>query len=511
MEQPTIAVVLAAGKGTRMRSDRAKVLHEAAGRPLLGWVLDAAGKAGCDRCAVVVGHQADAVRAAFVEGGGESGILWVEQAEQLGTGHALQQAVAAIEGPARLLILSGDVPAIRAATLEALLERAGAGWAVTVADVAEPGGLGRVKRGAGGKLLGIVEARDASEEELALSTINAGVYVAPKDEIAAYLDGLVTANAQGELYLTDAFSSAAADGVPVALFDLADESEAWGVNDRADLARAHRILSNRRCAELMERGVTILDPERTVVEAEVQIGRDSVVHEGVSLLGRTTVGERATIESGAWLRDSSLGDEVVIGPVSVLEGATVESRAKVGPFARLRPGTVVGADSKIGNFVEIKNSRLAPGVKAGHLAYLGDAVVGSGANIGAGTVTCNYDGKDKHRTEIGEEAFIGSDTMLVAPVRVGDGASTGAGSVITQDVPDGSLGVGRARQRNVDGWRRRQARREDAAAESTKSPSPPSPPSPLSSPNPNHPRRRAERTLCAESLAISVTGTWSIS
>lgn len=449
---PTVAVVLAAGQGRRMCSDEPKVLHRAGGRVLLDWVIRAARDAGCRKMLLVVGHQSERVRATLESADLEIEIGWVEQAERKGTGDALARALTHLDAPARLLVLSGDVPLVRGETLEALLAVAGNGWALAVTDLEAPGSLGRVVADSRGCLSRIVEAADATARELEVRSVNAGFYVVPSSEIEPRLARLEPANAQGELYLTDAFTSAAAEGTAVELFSLADPEEALGVNDRMDLARVHRALLNRKCAQLMTGGVTILEPGRTVVEAEVRVGRDSVLHPGVSLLGRTVIGAGSTIHSNAWIRDATLGNGVEIGPMTVVEEAEVGDGSRVGPYARLRPGARLGARNRIGNFVEIKNSHLGVGVKAGHLAYLGDAQIGDGANIGAGTVTCNYDGESKHRTEIGAGAFIGSDTMLIAPVRVGERATTAAGSVITTDVPNGALGVGRARQKNLEGW-----------------------------------------------------------
>ncbi len=458
--RPRVAVILAAGKGTRMKSDRPKVLHEAGGRPLLGWVLARAREAGCARILVVVGHGADEVRAAFAAA---DDVVWIEQHQQLGTGHALLQAASAVAEDCLLLVLSGDVPLIRAATLERLAAAAEAGWgAMAVARLAEPGALGRVIDDGNGALRRIVEARDATADELAIPSVNAGVYALPSPAIFDDLRRLAPDNAQGELYLTDAVSAAAHDRRRVALVELADPAEALGVNDRIELAEAHRRLVERRIRELALAGVTFLDPATSVVEAEVEIGPDTVVHPGVSLLGTTRIGRGVTLHAGAWLRDSSVADGATLEPYTVADRARIGEACRVGPFARLRPGAVLERAARIGNFVEIKNATLGAGAKANHLAYVGDATVGEGANIGAGAVTCNYDGVAKHRTEIGARAFVGSDTMLVAPVRVGDDATTGAGSVITQDVPDGALAVERGRQRNVPGWaRRKRDRRKD--------------------------------------------------
>jgi bifunctional UDP-N-acetylglucosamine pyrophosphorylase/glucosamine-1-phosphate N-acetyltransferase len=446
--RPRIAVVLAAGKGTRMRSASPKVLHCAAGRPLLAWVIDAARQAGCERILVIVGHGAESVQREI----GGADVEWVVQSEQKGTGHALAQAEPHVQKETILLVLSGDVPLVSPATLEELAAGATAGWgAMAVAELDEPGSLGRVLAGGYGALRRIVEAADASPEELAVKRVNAGLYALPAPEIFDYLRGVRTDNKQGELYLTDAVTAAAADHKLVQLVPLPDPSEALGVNTRAELARVHRRLLDRHLGALMDAGVTILEPSRTVIEPAVQVGSDTVIHPDVSLLGDTVVGNGCTLHQGAWVRDSTLGEGVTIEPYSVLDGAEVGDGCRVGPFARLRPASRLLNGARVGNFVEVKSSELGPGSKVGHLAYVGDAKVGAGANLGAGVVTCNYDGTRKHPTAIGPGAFIGSDTMLVAPVTVGEGASTAAGSVITKDVPAGALAVGRTRQRNLAG------------------------------------------------------------
>ena len=447
------AVVLAAGQGTRMRSAKPKVLHEVAGRPMLAWVLEAARDAGCDRILVIVGHGADAVREAVAA----PDVAFVVQEEQLGTGHALLQAEAALEDETLLLVLSGDVPLLTRDTLEKLARQAASHWgALAVADLESPGALGRVLASPQGTLERIVEAADAGPDELAVMTVNAGIYALPSPEIFSYLHQIGTDNAQGELYLTDAVSLAAS-AQALALVELEDPAQAWGINDRRQLVQVHQRLLLRTTEEFLDAGVTILDPASTSIEPGVRIARDCVIHPGVSLLGGTVLGEGCIVHSGAWIRDCELGAGVVVEPYSVLEGARLAEGCKVGPFVRLRPGAQLAPSVHLGNFVEVKNSRLAEGVKAGHLAYLGDATIGAGTNIGAGVITCNYDGKKKHRTEIGEDAFIGSDTMLVAPVTIGDRATTGAGSVINQEVPPGHLAIARARQRNIEGWARRQA------------------------------------------------------
>ena len=457
-DRPVVAVVLAAGLGTRMKSRLPKVLHEAGGKPLLAWALDAARAAGCTRIVVVAGHGADEVQRRFAA----DDVRFVLQEQQLGTGHALAQAAPEVTGDATVLVLSGDVPLVRVDTLRDLLAAAGdGGAAMAVADLEQPGSLGRVLATGDGKLAAIVEARDATPDQLAVKTINAGLYVLPAPAIFDELAQLRPNNAQGELYLTDAVTALAQRGSGVVLHHLADPDEALGVNTRVELAQVHRLLVERKLRELMLAGVTVLEPQRTRIDAQVIVGPDTVIHPDVSILGTSAVGAGCVLHQGAWLRDTTLADEVTVEPHSVLDGAVVEAGCRVGPFARLRPGTHLGEGARVGNFVEVKASRLGAGAKANHLAYVGDATVGAKANIGAGVVTCNYDGERKHPTDIGAGAFVGSDTMLVAPVRVGSGATTAAGSVITKDVPDGALAVGRARQRNVEGWQERRKKKRD--------------------------------------------------
>ena len=444
-----IAVVLAAGQGTRMKSALPKVLHPVGGRPMVDWVIEAARSAGCDRILVVVGHGAEQIRDQVTS----EDVSFVIQDEQLGTGHALAQTEAHVEGDAMLLVLSGDVPLVSAETLRSLAELTNRSWAgMAVAEVDNPGSLGRVLAASPGRLDRIVEAADADQETLEIGLINAGIYAFPAPEIYEYLRRLESDNAKGEFYLTDALGSAVSEGREVALFDLGDPSESFGVNNRADLAQAHREIQRRKIHRLMMDGVTVLDPSSTYVDVDVVVGQDSVIHPGTSILGTTRVGPGCTLGQGSWIRDSDIAEQTVLEPYSVLDTVEVGPACRIGPFARLRPGTVLVSHAKVGNFVETKNSRLDRGVKASHLAYIGDATVGEGANIGAGTITCNYDGRNKHKTEIGRGAFIGSDTMLVAPVKIGEGAMTGAGSVISKDVPDDSLAVERNTQKNLLGW-----------------------------------------------------------
>ena len=443
------AVILAAGGGERMRSERPKVLHRVGGRALVAWVVAAAREVGCAPIHLVVGSGAEEIRSVLEEEelGGRD-IVWVEQRQQKGTGHALLMVREALRADAVTLVLSGDAPLVRPATLRELLGRARDGWgSVAVADLDDPGSLGRVVQ-RNGRLERIVEAADAGEREIAIRTVNAGHYALPTPAIFEWLEKLDTDNAQGEFYLTDAVSAAAREN-QVACVRVEDASEVLGVNSRADLAAVQGVLYRRSVDALLEAGVTILDPESMWVDAGVTVGPDSVLHPNVTLLGASSVGRGCTVHTGVWMRDSVLADEVDVLPYSVLDGARVASRCSVGPFARLRPEAVLDEGARVGNFVEVKKSRLGPGVKASHLAYLGDTSVGAGANIGAGVITCNYDGKTKNRTVIGEGAFVGSDTILIAPVEVGAGGYTGAGSVITRDVPEGTLAVGRARQKNI--------------------------------------------------------------
>ncbi|MEM1179743.1 MAG: bifunctional UDP-N-acetylglucosamine diphosphorylase/glucosamine-1-phosphate N-acetyltransferase GlmU [Acidobacteriota bacterium] len=452
---PRIAVILAAGKGTRMRSNLPKPMHAVAGKPMLRWVIDAARAAGCVRVLVVVGYQAEVIQGAFAD----DGVEWVLQEEQLGTGHALAQAEAKIDEEATLLVLNGDVPGLRVETLERLASAAEAGWGgLAVANVEPPGALGRVLSN-GDRLERIVEAADAGSDELAVTLVNSGLYAVRAPQVFDDLRRLDTDNAQGELYLTDAMGIAVADGRPVELVHLEDTDEALGINDRRELARMHRILIDRHLDALMRSGVTVLEPARTTVEPTVTVGAETVIHPDVVLLGSTEIGPDCEIHAGCWVKDSRVAPRALLRPHSVLEDADVGEDCAVGPFARLRPGAELMQGALVGNFVEVKKARLGVGSKASHLAYLGDADIGDGSNIGAGVVTCNYDGKNKHRTVIGDGAFVGSDSMLVAPVTVGDGATTAAGSTITQDVPAGALAVGRARQRNIPDWASRAKRR----------------------------------------------------
>ena len=456
-------VVLAAGQGTRMKSSVPKVLHPLGGRSMLGHVLAAAAPLAARHTLVVVGAGREAVEEQLAQVA--PGARPVLQEEQRGSGHAAAVALAAVpdlEGP--VLLVNGDAPLLRAETLAALVRAhgdAGSVFTVLTAEVDDPTGLGRIVRDPSGAVTGIVEERDATDEQRAIREVNAGVYVANAATLRRVLAGLETDNAQGEQYLTDALAPLAAGGAPVAATPAADPDDVLGCNDRRELAARRRTLNDRVLDELMRSGVTVVDPATTWVDVTVTVAPDALLEPGVQLRGTTAVAAGAVVGP-----DTTLVDTVVEEGASVVRshvlGAVVGPRASVGPFSYLRPGTRLAAAAKVGAFVETKNVQVGEDSKVPHLSYVGDATIGRGSNIGAATVFVNYDGVEKHHTLVGDHVRIGSDTMLVAPVTVGDGAYTAAGSVITTDVPPGAMGVARARQRNVAGWVRR--RRPGTAA-----------------------------------------------
>jgi bifunctional UDP-N-acetylglucosamine pyrophosphorylase/glucosamine-1-phosphate N-acetyltransferase len=451
-------LVLAAGQGKRLRSKTIKLLHPVAGRPMVAHVLDAAQALRPQRLVTVVGHQAEQVRAALDDGPTE----FVLQREQLGTGHAVLQAARRISGSSgsTLLILNGDLPTLRASTLRKLINRhrrSGAALSVLTAEVKDPAGYGRIVRDTRGGLTRIVEHGDATASERRIPEINCGLYCADPAALLRALRRVRPDNAQGEYYITDAVHELLARGKKVIAVRHDDAEEILGVNTRQELAQASRTLFARKAADLQERGVTLLDAERTWIDPRARIGRDTIVYPDVIVEGPTVIGEDCVIRSGCRLTDSRLERGVEVRDHSVVLESRVGNGAKIGPFAHLRPGSVLEADCHVGNFVELKKTRLGRTSKANHLAYLGDATIGPGCNIGAGTITCNYDGKYKHPTILGRDVFIGSDTQLVAPVKVDDGSYVAAGSTVTQDVPSGALAISRSRQRNVEGWVKRRA------------------------------------------------------
>ncbi|MBM5811128.1 MAG: UDP-N-acetylglucosamine diphosphorylase/glucosamine-1-phosphate N-acetyltransferase [Gammaproteobacteria bacterium] len=450
---PLAIVILAAGQGKRMRSHLPKVLQPLAGRPLLAHVVATARRLQPAAIHIVYGHGGEQVRAALPD----PDLRWVLQAEQLGTGHALQQVMPAIPPEHTVLVLYGDVPLVRAETLAALVARAGpTTLALLSAVLPDPAGYGRVIRDRGGRVVRIVEHRDANRKELAVAEVNTGLLAAPAAALGRWLSGLGCDNAQREYYLTDCIGTAVREGWVVEAIVAVSAAEVLGVNDRIQLAEVEAAWRRARALELMQAGVTLVDPGRVDVRGTVSCGQDVVLDVDVILAGEVRLGDRVRIGPHCLLADCTLGADTEVRANCVIEGASAEERCQIGPFARLRPGTRLAAGVHIGNFVEVKNSVLGPDSKANHLSYVGDADLGARVNVGAGTVTCNYDGANKHRTTIGAGAFIGSGTMLVAPVTVGDEATIGAGSTITHPAPAGKLTLERSRQQTIEGWRRPQ-------------------------------------------------------
>lgn len=443
-------VILAAGQGTRMRSVLPKVMQPLAGRPLLRHVVDTARSLAADDVCVVYGHGGDTVKAAFAG----DGLRWALQAEQHGTGHAAQQAMPDTPDANRVLILFGDVPLLGLRTLETLIRETGADeMSILTVDLVDPTGYGRILR-EDGRVVGIVEHKDAGETELAISEINTGVMLCPAKRLKAWLSALRSDNAQGEYYLTDVIAMAVADGVVVRGIKAADEEEVMGINDRKQLAAAERALQARLVDALMVSGVGFADPARVDIRGKLVCGADVFIDVNAVFEGEVTLGDGVRIESNNLIRDSVIGAGTVVHSNCHVEGASTGADCELGPFARLRPGAELADRVKVGNFVEIKKSRIAEGSKVNHLTYIGDTDIGTGVNVGAGTITCNYDGVNKHRTVIGDNAFIGSGVNLVAPVEVGKDATIGAGSTISKPAPDGELTLERSQQVSVKGWKR---------------------------------------------------------
>jgi len=448
------AVILAAGKGTRMKSGLVKVLHPLAGRPMIAWPVEAARAAGAAPMVLVVGHQAEAVRDSFRDA---ADVRTALQEEQLGTGHAVaccREALAGFSGT--VLILCGDTPLLRTETLSGLIgfHRANkAAVTVLTAMMEEPSGYGRVLRDDAGRVLAIVEEKDATPEERQVREINSGIYCMEADFLFANIGEIGSNNAQNEFYLTDLLAIARRKELACLAMSTDDSAEIMGVNDRIQLAEAGRILRRRINRELMLSGVTLIDPEQTYIDHGVTIGPDTLIHPNCHIGGDTVVGGGCIIENGASIRDSRIGDNCQIKAGSVLEDSELHSSVAVGPMAHLRAGTVLHDHVKIGNFVETKKAVMGEGSKASHLTYLGDADIGRDVNIGCGTITCNYDGVKKHRTVIGDQVFIGSDVQLVAPVTVGRNSLVAAGTTVTYDVPPDSLAIARVPQVNKEGWR----------------------------------------------------------
>lgn len=445
-------VILAAGQGKRMRSAVPKVLHPLAEKPLLGHVLDTARALQPSGLYVVYGHGGEQVRAAITA----EDIVWVEQAEQLGTGHALMQALPDIPDEHQVLVLYGDVPLIQAASLQHLLEQGAAGLGLLTMHLSNPRGYGRIVRDTAGQVREIVEEKDADAATRAITEVNTGILTGGAGYFRRWLSNLSNDNAQGEYYLTDTIALAVAEKLPVATAQVAEPQEVQGVNNRVQLAELERYYQRRQAEQLMAAGVTLRDPARLDVRGKVETGIDCLLDVNVVLEGEVKLGARVRIGPHCVLRDVSIGDDTEILANSVLESAIIGAACRIGPFARIRPDTVLAERVHIGNFVELKKSQVAAGSKINHLSYIGDTEVGAQVNIGAGTITCNYDGANKHKTVIEDRAFIGSDTQLVAPVTVGAGATIGAGSTITRDTPEDTLTLSRSPQKSIKGWRRPQ-------------------------------------------------------
>ena len=448
--RPLHVIILAAGEGKRMKSARPKVLQPIAGRPMLGRVVDVARALGAEALHVVHGHGGDQVREAFAA---EADLRWAEQARQLGTGHAVQQAMPAVPDEGHVLVLYADVPLIRTESLRALLEAPGA-LAVLAAEPADPTGYGRLLLDGNGRVRAIVEHKDADPAQRAIRIINTGIIAADAHALRDWLSRLRTDNAQGEYYLTDVFAMAAEAGQEAAVVRVGDAVETEGANDAWQLAALERAWQRRAAQELALQGVRFADPARFDLRGRVQAGRDVEIDVDVVLEGEVELGDGVRIGPFCRLRNVRIGAGTVVQAHCDIEGAQVAADCTIGPFARLRPGTELAEGVHVGNFVETKKARLGPGSKANHLSYLGDARIGAKVNIGAGTITCNYDGANKSETVIGDGAFIGSNTSLVAPVSIGARATIGAGSVITRDAPEGQLTLARGRQATIEGWKR---------------------------------------------------------
>lgn len=448
---PLDIVILAAGQGTRMNSSKPKVLHEIAGKPMLQHVIDAARVFDDAQINVVIGHGADQVRQAVAD----PSIQWVVQDRQLGTGHAVAQALPFLRKDAAVLVLYGDVPLVNPSTLKQLvLSVDESSMALLTVELENPAGYGRIIRDAAGDVIQIVEQKDATEDELRIREVNTGIMAATSAQLARWLPALENNNAQQEYYLTDIIAMARVECVRINTQTAQSEAEVLGVNDRHQQARLERIYQDKLARALMAQGVTLLDPQRFDCRGHIQAGRDVVIDVNVVFEGNVELGDNVLIGPNCVIRDARIGNNSHIKANSVIEDAVVGEQVDVGPFARLRPGTVLGDGVRIGNFVETKNAVFGEGSKANHLAYIGDAEIGADCNIGAGTITCNYDGANKHKTTMGDRVFVGSNSTLVAPLLIESGGFVGAGSTVTKAVPADNLAIARGQQRNIAGWQR---------------------------------------------------------
>ena len=446
---PLNIVILAAGKGTRMVSDKPKVLHTLAGKPLLQHVLDCALSLQPQQVCVVYGHGGEAVPQAMAQ----YNARFLIQEPQLGTGHAVQQALPYLENDSRTLVLYGDVPLIQHSTLHQMLQ-AGEGLVLLTVNLDDPTGYGRIVRNAESDVQSIVEQKDASPEQLKIEEVNTGIMLVPTAKLREWLGRLGNNNAQGEYYLTDIVAMAVQQGVPVHTVQPAQRWEVEGINNKMQLATLERVWQQNVARRLMLQGVTLADPARLDVRGDLTCGRDVEIDVGCIFEGKVTLGDSVQVGPYSIIRNAAIAPGTQIAAYSHIDASEVGANCRIGPYARLRPGTRIADDAHVGNFVEIKNSEIGQGSKANHLSYIGDSSVGCRVNIGAGTITCNYDGANKFRTVIGDDAFIGSDTQLVAPVTVGKGATIGAGSTITRDTPEGELTLSRSKQISISGWQR---------------------------------------------------------
>jgi bifunctional UDP-N-acetylglucosamine pyrophosphorylase / glucosamine-1-phosphate N-acetyltransferase len=444
-------VVLAAGQGKRMYSNLPKVLHKLAGKPMLQHVMDSANALNPSKMCVVYGHGGDAVPNAFAE----RAVLWAKQEPQLGTGHAVMQAVPHLDNEGLTLILYGDVPLTRAQTLKALTDVAKTGkLAILTIELSDPTGYGRIVRNEKNNVTGIVEHKDATSEQHKIREVNTGIMAVPTQHLSRWLSQLKNDNAQKEYYLTDIIAMAVSENIPVAAVHPSAEWETLGINSKVQLAQLERTHQANIANDLLEKGLTLADPARIDVRGTLTCGKDVFIDINCVFEGNVALGDNVSVASGCVLKNVTIANDTQIAPYSVLDDAIVGADCRIGPYARLRPGTKLADGAHVGNFVELKNTELGKGSKANHLAYVGDATVGSNVNIGAGTITCNYDGANKYRTIIEDDVFIGSDTQLVAPVTVRKGATLGAGTTLTKEAPAGELTISRAKQITIPGWKR---------------------------------------------------------
>ena len=449
------AVILAAGKGTRMYSGLPKVLHKLAGKPMVKHVIDTCGLLGASNLHLVYGHGGELMQKALAD----EKVNWILQAEQLGTGHAVNRAASEFADDEQVLVLYGDVPLISTETLENLLSsQPESGIALLTVVLDNPTGYGRIVR-KDGAVVAIVEQKDATEEQLQICEINTGVMVASGKDFRRWLSALKNENAQGEYYLTDVIEMAHNEGRTIKAVQAQSSIEVEGVNNRVQLARLERAFQAEQAEKLLESGVMLRDPARFDLRGTLQCGRDVEIDVNVIIEGNVTIGDRVIIGAGSILRDCEIDNDTIVRPYSIIESATVGENCTLGPFTRLRPGAELLEDAHVGNFVEVKNTRIGKGSKANHLTYLGDAIIGERVNVGAGTITCNYDGANKFKTIIENDVFVGSNSALVAPVTLKQGTTIGAGSTITKDTGENQLVVARAKARSIDGWQRPQKKK----------------------------------------------------